>query len=280
MCLLCSGCNSEQSKPFSIYKSNEECYYSAVCEIDVPALDDFLFFMPVVTDRKCNNLQNLSFYSKGENLNILIDNLEIYDKLEDLSDSLKETAIDGYRYELGATLNKSGISDKLEIDEIIARIDGIDYTFHVDIKILYKYIQEVYRPYNFLSERAYIEGDSLIKVINFTPSFQMSGAKIIQAGFKTISDNKIVKSKIKPFNGSDNGLGSLSNCINFTLEGSQSYTIYMEISDIEDYFLADNLYITVSYEGREYEYCSDINKMFGDFYSAQLCDITRVYFNQ
>lgn len=274
--LLSSGCKPELSNTCLMYKNEEECYYSAVSEINVPALDNFLFFMPIVTSKKCTNLNGLSFYYKDENLNIDVADLAIKNVMADML--VDESEINGFRYELGATLNKIGISSNLKIDTVIAKIDEVDYTFKVDILIYYNYIQEAYRPYNFIAEHSFLEDNKIVKVVNFTPSYLISGAKITQVYFKTISDNKVIKSKISLLNDEHVDLDNLNDCVGYTLEGSQSYTIYVEITDEEDYFFTDNLYLTVSFEGREYEYCSDVNKMFGSFYFAQLCDITRIYF--
>lgn len=256
---ILSLCSCASSSSVSIYNIDKLCYYRAICQIDKPALEDFNFYMPMITNKQCDSISDLKFFNDGQDLDIEVSEVSLVEIYSEKNIDVKD-----FRYNIQAVLNKNNINNSLHINKITAKINNNNYEFAVDITIEYHYIQEDYQPINCIAYNFERKDNSMGIIYLFTPNMAMAGGKITNIEFRTIDDENVLSYSIK--NLSDESIFEIGD----ELYGQTDYYIEVEFSLDVDYFVASNLYLTVDYGSMTLEYSTNINQTCPFLYSAFL----------
>lgn len=257
MVFLCACTPSES--PASVYNYNKQCYYKASCQIDKPMLENFDFFMPMISDKKCNSISDLRFYSNNQDLNIDVSELNLFEIYSD-----KNKGGQDFRYNIKAVLNKDNFINSLHINKITAKIDNNLYEFAVDITIEYHYIQNDYLPINCTAYDDEMKKNSLVIVYLLTTNMNMAGGKITDISYGAMDAENVLSCSIK-----NNDDGSKYE-IGDELKGQANYLIEIEYPLDFDFYVADNIYFSINYGSMTLDYSTNVNRTSSHLYNAFL----------
>lgn len=247
----CSKNQSQKEENRFFAASSEQAYFIAEATTDVPGLDAFKFFMPIVSLNQCQNVDNLRLYCNGVQVDLdSVENLKLteYKANENTDDST-------WRYVLKAELYKNYFEKELVIDCVKVLIDDIDYSFNVDITIKYQEIPQNYSLY-FYQSGDYLTEDGIVLKCFFQGGTGCIGGKITNISGNICDFSTVVSKGIKDSN------GNVLDTDNFIINASEGFYLEITVTDLNSTFVTDALHFSVEYEDSIVEYTTAKNAIY------------------